>query len=132
MPGLTGQAWLDATPLPRSPGGFVQGDAHCRVPGFANTWVAGDGGSFPGPDWLPKQAHQADLQAEVAARNLLRELRGEAAEETFRSELVCIVDTLDRGMLVTRRGEGGRALPPLRAMHWAKAAFEKRYLRRYR
>ena len=132
MPGLTGQAWLDETPLPRSPGGFVQGDAQCRVPGVACTFVAGDGGSYPGPDWLPKQAHQADLQAEVAARNLLRTLRGEPAEEAFTAELVCIVDTLDRGLLVTRKGEGGRALPPLRLMHWAKAAFEKRYLRRYR
>lgn len=132
MPGLTGQAWLDETPLPRSPGGFVQGDAQCRVPGLACTFVAGDGGSYPGPDWLPKQAHQADLQAEVAARNLLRTLRGEPAEEAFTAELVCIVDTLDRGLLVTRKGDGGRALPPLRVMHWAKAAFEKRYLRRYR
>lgn len=132
MPGLTGQAWLDDTPLPRSPGGFVLGDAQCRVPGFAQTYVAGDGGSFPGPDWMPKQAHQADLHAEVAARNLLRELRGEPVQEAFRSELVCIVDTLDRGMLVTRNARGSRALPPLRAMHWAKAAFEKRYLRRYR
>jgi len=132
MPGLTGQAWLDATALPRSPGGFVQGDAQCRVPGVACTFVAGDGGSFPGPDWLPKQAHQADLQAGVAARNLLRTLRGEPAEETFTAELVCIVDTLDRGLLVTRKGDAGRALPPLRLMHWAKAAFEKRYLRQYR
>ena len=132
MPGLTGQAWLDDTTLPRSPGGFVQGDAQCRVPGFDCTFVTGDGGSFPGPDWLPKQAHQADLQAEVAARNLLRTLRGEPAEEAFTAELVCIVDTLDRGLLVTRKGSGGRALPPLRMMHWAKAAFEKRYLRRYR
>ena len=132
MPGLTGQAWLDDTPLPRSPGGFVLGDAQCRVPGFARTYVVGDGGSFPGPDWMPKQAHQADLHAEVAARNLLRELRGEPVQEAFRSELVCIVDTLDRGMLVTRNARGSRALPPLRAMHWAKAAFEKRYLRRYR
>lgn len=132
MPGLTGQAWLDDSPLPRSPGGFVQGEASCRVPGFAHTYVAGDGGSFPGPDWMPKQAHQADLQAEVAARNLLRELRGEPAQETFRSELVCIVDSLDRAMLVTRREGGSRALPPLRVMHWAKVAFEKRYLRRYR
>ena len=132
MPGLTGQAWLDDTTLPRSPGGFVQGDAQCRVPGVACTYVAGDGGSYPGPDWLPKQAHQADLQAEVAARNLLRTLRGEPAEEAFTAELVCIVDTLDRGLLVTRKGSGGRALPPLRMMHWAKAAFEKRYLRRYR
>ncbi len=132
MPGLTGQAWLDATALPRSPGGFVQVDAQCRVPGVACTFVAGDGGSFPGPDWLPKQAHQADLQAEVAARNLLRTLRGEPVEEAFTAELICIVDTLDRGLLVTRKGDGGRALPPLRLMHWAKAAFEKRYLRQYR
>lgn len=132
MPGLTGQAWLDDTVLPRSPGGFVQGDAQCRVPGVPNTYVVGDGGSFPGPDWLPKQAHQADLQAEVAARNLLRELRGEAATETFRAELVCIVDTLDRGLLVTRREGGGRAWRPLRTMHWAKAVFERKYLRRYR
>lgn len=132
MPGLTGQAWLEDTPLPRSSGGFVQGDAQCRVPGFAGTYVAGDGGSFPGPDWLPKQAHQADLQAEVAARNLLRALAGQPAEEAFTAELVCIVDTLDRGLLVTRKGSGGRAWPPLRAMHWAKSVFEKRYLRRYR
>src|SRR5690606_36043173 len=73
MPGLTGQAWLDRTTLPRSPGGFVQGTAACRVPGVARTYVAGDGGSFPGPEWMPKQAHQADLQAAVAARNLVRE-----------------------------------------------------------
>ena len=132
MPGLTGQAWLDDTPLPRSPGGFVQGDAQCRVPGFDCTFVAGDGGSYPGPDWLPKQAHQADLQAEVSARNLLRALARQAVEEAFTAELVCIVDTLDRGLLVTRKAGGGRALPPLRAMHWAKSLFEKRYLRRYR
>lgn len=132
MPGLTGQAWLDDTALPRSPGGFVQGEATCRVPGVSHVYVAGDGGSFPGPEWMPKQAHQADLQAEVAARNLLRGLRGEPAEEHFLAELICIVDTLDRGMLVTRRGSGGLALPPLRVMHWAKAIFEKRYLRQYR
>ncbi|MCR6495418.1 NAD(P)/FAD-dependent oxidoreductase [Thermomonas sp. S9] len=55
MPGLTGQAWLDATALPRSPGGFVQGDAQCRVPGVACTFVAGDGGSFPVPTGCPSR-----------------------------------------------------------------------------
>ncbi len=132
MPGLTGQAWLDRTTLPRSPGGFVQGTAACRVPGVARTYVAGDGGSFPGPEWMPKQAHQADLQAAVAARNLVRELRNQPAEEAFRSELVCIVDTLERGMLVARRGSRALALPSSRLAHWAKGAFEKRYLRRLR
>ena len=132
MPGLTGPQWLDQTSLPRSPGGLVAGDAQCRVAGHACTYVAGDGASLPGPDWMPKQAHQADLQAAVAARNLLRELRGEVPTETFAAELVCIIDSLDRGMLVTRREQGMRALRPLRLMHWAKAAFEWNYLRRYR
>ncbi len=132
MPGLTGPAWLDNTPLPRSPGGLVQGDAQCRVPGFSCTYVAGDGGSFPGPDWMPKQAHQADLQAEVAARNLLCALAGNPVSEGFKSELLCIIDSLDRGLLVSRSEGRVRALRPTVFAHWAKAAFEKRYLRRYR
>ena len=132
MSGLTGQAWLDNTTLPRSPGGFVQGEATCRVPMMACTYVAGDGGSFPGPEWMPKQAHQADLHAEVAARNLLRELRGQPVQEAFRSELMCIIDSLNQGMLVTRNATHSRALPPMKAMHWMKSVFEKRYLSRYR
>ncbi|WP_240098292.1 NAD(P)/FAD-dependent oxidoreductase [Thermomonas flagellata] len=132
MPGLTGAAWLEATALPRSPGGLLAGDAHARVAGVARVYAAGDGASLPGPDWMAKQAHQADLQAEVAARNLLRELRGEPAQEAFRAELVCIVDGLDRGMLIRRAGDRAQAWPPLKAMHWAKALFEKQYLRRYR
>ncbi|WP_297834055.1 FAD-dependent oxidoreductase [Thermomonas sp.] len=132
MPGLTGPAWLDNTALPRSSGGLVQGDAQCRVPGVSCTFVAGDGGSFPGPDWMPKQAHQADLQAEVAARNLLRALAGEPVEETFKSELLCIIDSLDGGLLVSRKEGRTRAMRPTVFAHWAKAAFEKRYLRRYR
>ena len=132
MPGLTGNAWFDNTDLPRSPGGLVKADAHCRVEGRERIYVAGDSGSFPGPDWMPKQAHMADLQAETAAANLLAELAGGAADKTFRTELVCIVDTLDTGMLVRRTESSAMALPPLRLMHTAKAAFESWYLRRYR
>jgi NADH dehydrogenase FAD-containing subunit len=39
-------------------------------------YVVGDSGSFPGPDWMPKQAHMADLQAAAAAENLLADLQG--------------------------------------------------------
>ncbi|GIX34431.1 MAG: hypothetical protein KatS3mg126_0210 [Lysobacteraceae bacterium] len=131
MPGLTGPEWLEQSPLPRSPGGFVVADAHCQVPGFAHVFVAGDCGSYPGPDWLPKQAHQADLQADVAARNLLDSLRGRPPRARFKAELFCIVDTLDRGLLVRRTERSAHSLPPLRAMHWAKALFERIYLRRY-
>lgn len=77
MPGLTGNAWFDATDLPRSPGGLI-------------------------------------------------------TDKTFEVELLCIVDSLDAGMLVKRTLEGGFALPSIGLMHNAKAFFESWYLRRYR
>ena len=132
MPGMTGNAWFDATDLPRSPGGLLQADAHCRVPGRERTWVVGDSGSFPGPDWMPKQAHMADLQAAAAAANLLADLAGRPADATFEVELVCIVDALDRGTLVWRTPRRNGLLPSGRLFHWAKRAFECNYLRRYR
>jgi len=132
MPGLTGNAWFDNTDLPRSPGGLIQADAHCRVDGRECVYVAGDAGSFPGPDWMPKQAHMADLQAEAAAENLLSELAGRVPEKTFKAELMCIVDSLDAGMLVRRTEASAWALPPLKLMHGAKDLFETMYLRRYR
>lgn len=132
MPGMTGPAWLDSTPLPRSAGGLIQADAQCRVPGFERVYVAGDAGSFPGPDWLPKQAHMADLQATAAAENLLAEFAGRSAEKTFRTELVCVVDDLETGVLVARTPQRTLVLPPLRLFHWSKRFLEWWYLRKYR
>ena len=76
MPGMTGNQWFDNTDLARSDGGLLKANFHCQVAGAENVYVAGDSGSFPGPDWLPKQAHMADLQAVAAVSNLLRELDG--------------------------------------------------------
>lgn len=132
QPGMTGNTWFDATDLPRSPGGLVSADVHCRVAGFERVYVAGDSGSFPGPDWMPKQAHMADLQAEAAARNILAELKGGPATATFRTELMCIVDSLDSGMLVARSERRNIVLPSSRIFHWMKRGFEHAYLRRYR
>lgn len=133
MPGMTGPAWLENTELPQSPGGMVVANEHTQVEGFKNVYVAGDAGSFPGPDWQPKQAHAADIQAKVAATNALRELRGESTNlEKIYHELVCIVDTLSHGIFIKRNAKGSRFLPPLRIMHYAKRFFEKQYLRQYR
>jgi sulfide:quinone oxidoreductase len=132
MPGLTGNAWFDQTNLPRSPGGLVKADAQCRVEGFPAVYVVGDSGSFPGPDWMPKQAHMADLQGETAAENLLAELNGKTPQQTFKVELLCIVDSLDAGMLVRRTPDSEISLPPLGLMHNAKSFFESWYLRKYR
>ena len=132
MPGMTGNAWFDQSTLPRSPGGLLQADAQCRVPGFEHNYVVGDSGSFPGPDWMPKQAHMADLQAAAAAQNLIDGLAGRPQTTGFKVELACIIDALGTGTLVWRTEQRNLLLPPLRLMHWAKRGFERRYLARYR
>jgi sulfide:quinone oxidoreductase len=132
MPGMTGNRWFDNTALPRSDGGLIRADRHCRVEGLERVYVAGDSGSFPGPDWMPKQAHMADLQAKAAAANLAAELRGGRPEATFKVELACIVDSHDRGMLVARTEKRNIVMPSLRMFHWAKRGFEWWYLRQYR
>jgi len=132
MPGMTGNAWFDNTVLPRSPGGLIRADRHCRVDGMERVYVAGDSGSFPGPDWMPKQAHMADLQAEAAAKNLIADFNGRAADATFKVELICIVDSNSKGMLVSRTEHKNRVLPSSRIFHWLKRAFEWWYLRKYR
>ena len=132
MPGLTGNLWFDKTTLARSPGGMLKADAQCRVEGAQHVYVVGDSGSFPGPDWMPKQAHMADLQAAAAAQNVLAGLRGEIPLATFKVELICIIDALDHGTLVFRNASRQFMLPPSRLFHWAKRWFESSYLKAYR
>jgi sulfide:quinone oxidoreductase len=131
MPGMSGPAWAGDAGLPLSDGGFFKADAHCQVAGADKVYVAGDSGSYPGPDWLPKQAHIADLQAKAAAENLLLALQGKPPVARFKVELICIVDTLDRGILVYRDEKRALMLPPCRLMHWVKRFFEWKYLRPY-
>lgn len=132
MPGLTGPAWAADAGLPLSPGGFFKADRHCQVEGADKVFVAGDAGSFPGPDWMPKQAHMADLQAQAAAENLLLALEGRAPTARFKVELICIVDTIDRGILVYRDEKRSLLFPSLKLFHWAKRFFEGHYLRTFR
>lgn len=132
MPGMTGNKWFDNTNLPRSEGGLIRADKFCRVEGMKGVYVAGDSGSFPGPDWMPKQAHMADLQAAAAAANLVAELNGEAPSKTFKVELICIVDSQTTGSLVMRTLKHNIVLPQMRVFHWLKRFFEWWYLRQYR
>ncbi len=132
MPGMTGNRWFDQTALSRSPGGLLAADKYCQVVGAERVYVAGDSGSFPGPGWLPKQAHMADLQAEAAAHNLLKALNNQPPTETYKVELMCVVDSGDKGIYISRNLKGGTMLPALRLMHWAKVGLERWYLRKYR
>jgi sulfide:quinone oxidoreductase len=132
MPGMTGNAWFDQADLARSPGGLLKADAQCRVEGAQHVYVVGDSGSFPGPDWMPKQAHMADLQAAAAAENVLAGLRGQTPTATFKVELACIIDSLTQGTMVWRTPTRNIILPPSRLFHWAKRWFEGVYLKKYR
>ncbi len=132
MPGMTGNLWFDNSELPRSEGGLLKAARNCKVEGLELVYVAGDSGSYPGPDWMPKQAHMADLQAEAAAKNILAEFKGEPADAQFRVELMCIVDSMNKGMLVARNEKNTLMLPSMRVFHWAKRALEVWYLKQYR
>ncbi|MGB5397003.1 MAG: FAD-dependent oxidoreductase [Gammaproteobacteria bacterium] len=132
MPGMTGNTWFDNSELPRSPGGLVKADRHCKVEAMHAVYVAGDSGSFPGPAWMPKQAHMADLQAEAAAKNLLAELDGANADAVFKVELICIVDSNDKGIMVSRTESKNMMLPGSILFHWLKRMFEYWYLQKYR
>lgn len=74
----------------------------------------------------------ADLQAAAAAKNLLGELNGGATDATFKVELICIVDSVNKGTLVARTEKRSLVLPSSRVFHWMKRGFEWWYLRQYR
>jgi len=134
IPGMTGPAWAQESGLALSEGGFFKGTKTASVENEEFIYVAGDAGSFPGPDWKPKQAHMADLQAEAAAKNCIAVLNQKIPTATFKTELICIIDTLNSGNLVFRAQDSWlksfmMKMPPL---HWAKVFFEKLYLKPYR
>ncbi len=132
MPGMTGNKWFKEAGLPLSEGGLLKASKQCQVEGMKNVYVAGDSGSFHGPAWMPKQAHMADLQAEAAAENLLNSLARKPANATFKPELMCIIDSNNKGVFTFRNEKRQFVLPPLRIFHWAKSFYEWWYLRQLR
>jgi len=133
MPGLTGPAWVQESGLPLSEGGMIQADMRCKVEGWDKTYVVGDSGSYKGgPDWMPKQAHMADLQAKTAIKNLKSEMSGLPVQDTFRVELICIVDTMSKGTMVYRDPKRNVLFPMSVFGHWSKRWFEQHYLKAFR
>ena len=129
MPGMTGPSWLEQSPLPTSSGGMIQAEATTAVPGFDRVFVVGDSGSYPAPDWAPKQAHMADLMATAAVSNMVAAFAGQPQTATFQWELICVMDMLDRAVLVFRNTRRQFITPPCRLLHYAKRLFEWWYLR---
>ncbi len=118
--------------MPLSPGGLIRANEFCRGEDGERVYVVGDAGGCPGPDWMPKQVHMADLQAKAASQNLLLALDEQGPVARPKTELVCIIDTIDAGILIDRDIKRSWQLPSSRLFHRAKRMFERHYLRVFR
>ncbi len=132
QPPMTGADWLDNSELPRSPAGLIQADECAQIAGFENTYAAGEVASYPGSDWQPKLGVNADIQAKVAAKNLAIDLQKTgASKEKISVQLIYVIDSLTRGMLIKRTEKAEKALPALRLFHFSKLLIEKVHLRKF-
>ena len=67
---------------------FVKVDGHMRVHDLENAYAVGDIVAFSGP----KFAHMAVKQAEVAAANIISDLKAEEPEKEYYHEIATIID----------------------------------------
>ena len=67
---------------------FVQVDGYMRVKGLLNVFAVGDAVAFSGP----KFAHMAIRQAQVAAANLVSELKGEPVNTEYYHEIAAVIN----------------------------------------
>ncbi len=68
---------------------FIKVDGFMRVHGRSNTYAVGDVVAFSGP----KFAHMAVRQANVAADNIIAEVKGGEPEEEYYHEIATVIDT---------------------------------------
>jgi len=126
LPELTGPSW--ESDLFLSKNRFIHADTSCRAKRFEKTvYIAGDIGCFSGPDWESKQAHMADIHAQTVAKNIVADLRGKEIVHTFRREFICILDTVDSGILIFQNASKCFAFQS-KMLHWAKRLFIWAYL----
>jgi NADH dehydrogenase len=69
---------LEALPLPKAKNGRLLADGQLRVAGTERVWAVGDCARIANPDStvVPPTAQHATRQAEVAAHNILADIRG--------------------------------------------------------
>lgn len=92
-PGITGSKLVRESCLSVSAGGQVDVDKYGQVKGLSNVFAAGDCASHENPpQWVPHQAHMAQLRSQAAAKNIRLALNGEDLSSTYRYELSCILN----------------------------------------
>lgn len=98
-PGITGSELVQKSCLPVSTGGHIDVDKYGQVKGLKNVFAAGDCANHENPpQWVPHQAHMAQLRSQAAARNMKAMLKGNRPESTYRYELSCILNMANDAM----------------------------------
>ncbi len=92
-PGITGSRLVRESCLPVSAGGQIDVDKYGQVKGLSNVFAAGDCASHENPpQWVPHQAHMAQLRSQAAAKNMKTVLKNTQPSKTYRYELSCILN----------------------------------------
>ncbi len=121
------------------PSGWVGVDRATLATNFPGVYAVGDITGIPlaiGKP-LPKAGVLAHGQAEVVARNIAAEIRGERANAAFTGQGACFVEIGDgragygSGNFYTEPAPQLRLRPPGRLLHWAKVLYEKFWLYRW-
>lgn len=108
--------------------GYVAVDDTMRVRGAERVYAVGDCVSFPGP----KMGHMAVNQAEVAARNLAAEIKGDALDAEYRHEMMLVIDEGGADSLYFHKALWDEEAEPTvrkgRFWSWAKRVQERYWL----
>jgi sulfide:quinone oxidoreductase len=119
--------------------GFVPVDRATLSTGVEGVYALGDVTAIPiaGGKLLPKAGVFAHGQAEVVARRIAAELRGQAETSAFDGKGACFLELGDRaagyasGDFYAEPAPRVRMRRPGRHRHLAKVAFERYWLRRW-
>lgn len=92
-PGITGSDLVKKSCLPVSAGGQIDTDKYGQVKGLSNVFAAGDCACHENPpQWVPHQAHMAQLRSQAVAKNMHAIFSGKKPSHTYRYELSCIMN----------------------------------------
>ncbi len=87
VPPFRGQAVISELGLTDEQG-FIKVDNHLRVQDLNNVYAVGDVAAFTGP----KLAYMAVRQAQVAAENIITEIRGGTPTKIYQHDIAAIID----------------------------------------
>ncbi len=92
-PGITAPDLVKNSCLPESAGGHIDVDKYGQVKGLKNVFAAGDCANHESPpQWVPHQAHMAQLRSQAAAKNMALVLKNANPTAHYRFELSCILN----------------------------------------